>query len=1070
MANTLNTLYPPVMASTFMPAFICTSSARVLFGVSPYDTPSSIAKVHYSVVNQKTNENALSVAQGVQVTTLNYDEDAQTYYIDIPQSVMSSGEFLPDTYYKVQIRFDLTTELTYPLANITDTSISQYLSDYQYNFSEWSTVTLIYPIRKPKLILKKFNKYDEKGNLVDVDTVSMNKGEVPIAGTVRWGTTDSDNSSETETLQSYDVTILDDDSNVLVKSDTMFTTGNANRNEISCRLTLLGTSCEAGDKLTLQIHMVTKSQYEFTETRTFSIIEYVTDDKFIPTIFAETDDDDGIVNVTITNVNKVSGILYVRRASSVDNFTAWEDFYTGTVSGAIDMTLDDNTVKSMTWYRYAAQFENVAGGLTEPVKTSRVLPQFYDAILSDASTQLALRYNFQITSFRPVVARTKVDTLGGKYPRFVENAVLGYKQFSFSALVSSQEDYNTRFMTKAGHFSSAYRNYQQYVEINDIDEYGDYLWEREFREEVTKWLNNGEVKLFRSMTEGSMCVMITDVSLSPNATLGRRLWTVTATAYEVAPCDTLADLEDAGILDIGSSGNGASSGGSSSGTGGSTSVDTTITVEEIGQVYTFDVDTTNDIVSNVIMQSVAERLQGISSGNSLKSATVRSLKIQFNSDPLPYIVSSTGTLKEVTTGATLSDRDAASLRYGYVIDINKANNPIFVGAEGCYEVPDEVTVKKLYLRKGCNVTLDYVVTYKQTAATGTVPQSSSYDKTVCGRLTRTFEPGKYFGTDIRNRYSYINYETVDNISYRSYDIKMNSWKGIGCDVTPYAVLDIMYSSTEKPTRYVVGEGGMLNILSDFDCYDACFSGILMRNVDKSRQRYLVGNEFVIDETPSTSLPANPTKNTLYYLSTHYIYDGTSWRETSLTSDRSDYVTAFSDGEVPTIMTLTSDFVNLRTSTSSATETYDMIKDAASGGIYEVTPANIMTLSSNFANVKFYTYADTKSNLTYKDGSSRNIIYKIGDEEKVLVGDTWIDWSSIESAQSLSFGFDEEVTLPDDYESGTILFADKRTSCKMWFGSKWCDFELDDDEKSGIVAADVYGSFDYVGKVLRSKYI
>jgi hypothetical protein len=57
--------------------------------------------------------------------------------------------------------------------------------------------------------------------------------------------------------------------------------------------------------------------------------------------------------------------------------------------------------------------------------------------------------------------------------------------------------------------------------------------ERKFREKVLNWLNDGKPKLFRSMTEGTFIVRLMNVSLSPNDTVGRMIWTFSATAYEI---------------------------------------------------------------------------------------------------------------------------------------------------------------------------------------------------------------------------------------------------------------------------------------------------------------------------------------------------------------------------------------------------------------------------------------------------------------------------------------------------------------------------------------------------------
>jgi len=47
--------------------------------------------------------------------------------------------------------------------------------------------------------------------------------------------------------------------------------------------------------------------------------------------------------------------------------------------------------------------------------------------------------------------------------------------------------------------------------------------ERIFKLEVLEWLNNGKPKILKTATEGSYLVIIMNVSMSPNDTLGRML-------------------------------------------------------------------------------------------------------------------------------------------------------------------------------------------------------------------------------------------------------------------------------------------------------------------------------------------------------------------------------------------------------------------------------------------------------------------------------------------------------------------------------------------------------------------
>ena len=233
-----------------------------------------------------------------------------------------------------------------------------------------------------------------------------------------------------------------------------------------------------------------------------------------------------------------------------------------------------------------------------------VYPDFYDMLLMRKDRQIAIRYNGTVNSIQPVTNRQKIDTLGGKYPRFVENAILNYKILSISGLISAEGDFNRQFLSEFegeknpedGSFIGKYtydmdnyndhhngkyliRNdtvadgefgYNKVMDANwyprlnhkenislalkntehDLYPYRNWFWEREFREELIKWLNDGEPKLYRSMTEGNLAVILSDLSLTPNATVGRLVYDFSATLYEVGDGNSLEDLNKLGIIDL----------------------------------------------------------------------------------------------------------------------------------------------------------------------------------------------------------------------------------------------------------------------------------------------------------------------------------------------------------------------------------------------------------------------------------------------------------------------------------------------------------------------------------------
>ena len=89
---------------------------------------------------------------------------------------------------------------------------------------------------------------------------------------------------------------------------------------------------------------------------------------------------------------------------------------------------------------------------------------------------------------------------------------------------------------------TAYNNEHRITDANNI------MYEKLFKDKVIEFLYSEQPKLFRSATEGNFIVKVMDASFSPNATLGRRIVSFTATAYEVADC-TIENFKKYNILE-----------------------------------------------------------------------------------------------------------------------------------------------------------------------------------------------------------------------------------------------------------------------------------------------------------------------------------------------------------------------------------------------------------------------------------------------------------------------------------------------------------------------------------------
>lgn len=879
MASTLvSTLYPPLV-DTFMPAFVHTKAPKIAFSLSPYNTEDKIKRLHVTVVDQTTNQNVLDPTvtrdnagyiteefkntvclDGVLIIPFDnnrvaQDKETGIYAIDIPLRFLkavegaSNKEFKVNQYYKVQLRFDSTPELQY-MGKILS---SDYLLENRQYFSEWSSVCLIRPIEDVSLYFNGF----ERADLDPTYPVPFAQGYVHLVGELR---------SEYELLQSYRFKLKDASTGEMVV-DTGLLYPNPGSNQINY---LLGAdNTIPGCRYKLIIDIVTKNQYTLSKSYYIQIAEYDTEYAFDvkdKKIFYEENIEDGSIKLKIateggSGENYPPGKMYVKRASSRDNFKTWEllscteHLSSGNVQGDNEyFEIIDNTVASMVQYKYSAQFWfKGTNSWSQPVFSDIIYPTFYDIILSRNNTQLAIRYNGQLTSVKPITQRAKFDTLGSKYPKFAENAHMNYKQYSLSGLICAEGDFNRKFISELDEpYKSNMEAYDkafggQHMLRNDTladgvkdgkkltehtlhDTYPhqNWYWERTFRDEVVDWLNDGEAKLFRSMPEGNMIVMVTDVSLTPNQQIGRMLYNFTATLYEVGDGYSLSALDAARVVEVPNPTD-------------AYALDIEGLKPEVGDYFGVNAGTVTgfgqleldwgnsgvwDESKNIInplslrdrfINSVAYKNDGVRSTYKMdiNSLVFSNIQIQFTSKPKFY----TSSLEEYNDGS----EQTASL-FGYVIMLDGSKR-IFVNERGYYKIPSTVTVTELEFI-GCTGIISFIATYNENIVIENTPDYSYKEKTIIGQLPGLFFPDEWLGEKIKERYSFT-VQIDTNADSKKITQEMNMLKGASFELTPYSLIDILYEDEKEPVRIMVGRTGVYHLSSEYNIEDIRVAGVRM---------------------------------------------------------------------------------------------------------------------------------------------------------------------------------------------------------------------------------------------------
>lgn len=213
-----------------------------------------------------------------------------------------------------------------------------------------------------------------------------------------------------------------------------------------------------------------------------------------------------------------------------------------------DVLIPDYTIEQGKTYIYSIQQFNNSDIFSNRSISRPITIDFEDYYLIDPERQLKIRYNPQISTMSNQIVENKTDTIGSRYPFITRSGVVHYKNFSLSGLISYHMDEDQDFMKWS---DLGFSNLTQKRFMTSVPSSNELMGvlpshnltpenivaERIFKLEVLEWLNNGKPKILKTATEGSYLVIIMNVSMSPNDTLGRMLHSFSCQAHEIGPYD-----------------------------------------------------------------------------------------------------------------------------------------------------------------------------------------------------------------------------------------------------------------------------------------------------------------------------------------------------------------------------------------------------------------------------------------------------------------------------------------------------------------------------------------------------
>lgn len=562
MALTHN-LYPPIMPN-IIPAFIRSQPCRIYFGLSKYNSIQDIKNVQVTVTNIDTNMSALRTDEGwypaeIKIANLQYDDSVTgdyCYYIELsPESIVKkdwdtdSGSTLPtfrlNQYYKIQLRFTNTKAADIPTSDQNSGDPlpqpdNTWLSNNIQYFSEWSRACLIRGISHPTLNIT------TPAGLDTSSTITLNTPPAKIVGSLSFAI-----SEETDTLANYNIKIYNQNKIVFDSTTVYPEQPNIIDYEIPYNFTY-------GKTYSIAITYTTQCLYTKTNTYAIKIKEISTDNPWNLAITITPNNDDGYIHIQVSMEDSqetpFSGKqLLIYRASSKDNFSLLEKTYIINNAFSSPITWQDLSIENGLWYKYSLYvLDNNGATLYTPVVSDPVLCMFEDMYLISDDTQLKLQFNPSVTGFQYMVSDSQQTTIGGQFPYVRRNGANYYRTFNISGLISSLVDEtdwfdssvdthdNTailphiNFTSKQQQYGDSYNLYTDYESQNKISDYLNPLYEKLFKEKVQSFLYKDEAKLFKSPTEGNIIVYLSNITFEPQTTLGRILYSFSATATEIA--------------------------------------------------------------------------------------------------------------------------------------------------------------------------------------------------------------------------------------------------------------------------------------------------------------------------------------------------------------------------------------------------------------------------------------------------------------------------------------------------------------------------------------------------------
>ena len=287
------------------------------------------------------------------------------------------------------------------------------------------------------------------------------------------------------------------------------------------------------DKITV---IITKNYISVTVTQTYTTIAAWQQTGIVDLLITYTsrkpqsisaNEETGAVDIVL-NIGGFSdqGILSITRSP---DFTYKRTVLAGEEAAII---VSDICVEPGKYAEYEFFFEE------DQIGVSRTLiPIFEDAYLLEPDKTMRIKYNPEVSSLKRNFVDVITPTLGSETPFIRRAGKQKYKTFTLGGLISIEAEAEER--APINNYSLLTDDDKELLEKIDNMQLSTYdaraVKEKLYRERILDFLEDGKVKLFKSVQEGNIWVYLSGVTLTADKPSARNLYSFSCTATEVAP-------------------------------------------------------------------------------------------------------------------------------------------------------------------------------------------------------------------------------------------------------------------------------------------------------------------------------------------------------------------------------------------------------------------------------------------------------------------------------------------------------------------------------------------------------